>query len=207
MQNNYRRIALHKLAEFQQMMADLYVHTPIETNTFSEVPVFKTRQPEEFYYSLTSWEPAQLLAGNNTIHPAYFQIFGLPQQDYPIVEISKETKQHVANQRANLQLRIWHHLRVTLFIPVAGCDDMVLELYNDADELVETLPFTTCIMLNDDLKIKTVVNNPAGSWYVAINFLSQQMWGARHGNTVIEHMNRPMCPVAVTLPPDQILPD
>lgn len=207
MQTNYKRILLNKLDEFQQMITDLYVHSPIEPNAFGDVPLFKTRQPEEFTYSLTEWEPVKLIAGSNTIHPAYIQIIGLPQQEYPIVEISKSTKELVASQRENLQLRIWHYLKATLFVPVAGCDDAIIELYNDAGELVESLPFTTCIMVNDDLKIKTVVNNPAGSWYASINFLSQQMWGARNGAIVMKYMTSAMCPVAITLPPEQILPD
>ncbi len=207
MQTNYRRIALNNLEEFQQAITELYVHTPIEPNTFGAVDTFKARQPEEFYHSLSQWPPANVLLSNNTIQPAYIQITGLPQQEYPIVEISKSTKDFVASQREKMLLRIWYYLKATLYVPVAGCDDMVLELYNDDEELVESIPFTTCIMINDDLKIKTVVNNPNGSWFVTFNFLSQQMWGSRRGYNVINHMTTAMCPVGIQLPPEQILPD
>jgi hypothetical protein len=207
MSNYYRRFTLNRLEDFQAWMIENYVTSPIETNVPGDVPLFKTRQPEQYRFDLFGWEPIQFITGSNNIHPAYFQITGLPQQEYPPVEMSKEVKQHVQNQRDTKQLVIWYMLKISMYIPIVNGADHVLELYDPVTgEFQDSVALTTPIIVSNDSHVKSVINNPEGAWHVDINFVTSHMYN-QTGETIISRTRTAMKPVAFSIPDDQYLPD
>jgi hypothetical protein len=207
MSNYYRRFTLNRLEDFQAWMIENYVTSPVEPNVFGDVPLFKTAQPEEYRYNLFGWEPIQFITGSNNIHPAYFQITGLPQQEYPVTEMSKEVKQHVQAQRDAKQLVIWHFLKITMYVPILNGADHVLELYDaETGAFQDSVALTTPIIVSNDSHVKSVVTNPNGAWHASINFVTSHMY-AQSGETLITRTRTAMKPVAFSIPDSQYLPD
>lgn len=202
-----RRVHLNNLEQFQSAISDLYVTDPIVPNTDGPYPLFKTFQPEEYLYNLLGWPPVQILTGANDITPVYLQIIGLPQQEYPIVEMSKEVKQHVQTQRQAKQLVIWHFLKLAMYIPISNGADHTIELYDPVtNELQDSFALTSPVLVSTDSNIKSVVNNPNGAWHVQINFLTSHSY-AQTGETLITRLETAMVPISVGLAKTNLLPD
>lgn len=207
MSKYYRRLTLNRLEDFQSWMIENYATTPIETNVPGDVPLFKTAQPEEYRYTLLAWEPVQILTGSNSITPNYFTIMGLPQQEYPTVEMSKAVKAHVQAQRDAHQIVVWHFLKLTMYVPIVNGADHVVELYDkDTGEFQDSFALTTPVVVSNDSHVKSVINNPAGAWHVQFNFLTSHMYG-QAGETLISSLHTAMKPVSISIPDSQYLPD
>lgn len=204
----YKRVGLNRLADFQTYMLENYVTNPIETTSVGDGPsLFKSFQPPEFLYTLLNWEPIQMLAGSNELVPAYFNIIGLPQQEYPIVEISKEIKAHVKVQKQAQQMNIFHFLRLTMYVPIKNGADHTLEFYNaESGQLVDSAVLTTPILVSNDLHVKSLINNPEGCWHVQFCFLASHAYG-QTGETLITRLQTAMRPGSLGLTATQILPD
>ena len=204
----YKRLGLNRLEDFQTHMIENYVTTPIEPNiTGDGPPLYKSFQPPEFLYTLLNWEAIQILTGSNAVTPGYFNIIGLPQQEYPKVEISKQIKTHVATQKEAGQLNTWWLLRLTMYVPIKNGADHTLELYDaESGQLVDSVALTTPIIVSNDLHVKSVINNPAGCWHVQFCFLTQGAY-FQTGETLITSLTTAMKPVSVSFPNSQYLPD
>lgn len=203
----YKRVSLNRLGDFQTAISDLYVTDPIQTNVQGPVELFKTFQPEEYLYNLFGWPPVQILTGSNDVHPAYCQIIGLPQQEYPIVPVTKEVKDHVQAQRDARQLVIWHFLKLALYVPIANGEDHTIELYDpETNELQDSFALTTPVLVSTDSNMKSVINNPNGAWHVQFNFLTSHAY-AQTGPTLITRLSTAMRPVSLGFAASQQLPD
>lgn len=205
---HYKRLGLNRLEDFQTYMLESYVTDPIETNTTGDGPaLFKSFQPPEFLYTLLNWEPIQIIAGSNNVTPAYFNIIGLPQQEYPIVEMSKEIKAHVKKQKEAGQLNIEWLLRVTMYVPIKNGADHTLELYDsESGQLVDSVALTTPIIVSNDLNVKSIINNTAGCWHVQMNFFASHVY-AQTGATLLSSLGTPIRPQTLSCPDSQYLPD
>lgn len=207
MSKYYRRLTLNRLEDFQSWMIDNYVTTPIETNVPGDVPLFKTAQPEEYKYTLLAWEPIQILTGVNNISPMYFQIVGLPQQDYPITEMSKAVKNHVRAQREAKLMTVTHFLKLTMYVPIVNGADHILELYDkDTGEFQDSFSLRTPVIVSNDSHVKSVINNPDGAWHVQFNFVTTVMY-QQTGETLITRTALAVKPVQISIPNEQYLPD
>lgn len=203
-----KRLYLNNLEQFQSAVSDLYVTDPIVSNVDGPIPLFKSYQPEpEYKYTLLSWPVIQILTGSNNISPGYFQVFGLPQQTYPIVEQGKEVKDHHRQQRDLKQVVVAHYLRLILYVPILNGDDHTVELYDpDTEELLDSFALTTPVLVNSDLKMKSIVNNSQGSWHVQLHFITKHAYG-NTGSMLLQTVGTPLHPNSLSFPASQILPD
>jgi len=208
MSEYYKRLQLNNLEQFQTTISDLYVTDPIVSNVTGPIPLFKSGQPEpEYKYSLLAWAPIQILTGSNSISPAYFRVFGLPQQTYPIVEQGHDIKVHHRQARDSKEVLTAHLLQLIMYIPILNGADHTIELYDpDSEELLDSFALTTPVLVDSNLKMKSVINNPNGCWHVQIQFVTKHAY-AMTGNMLLQTIGTPMAPGALSFPASQILPD